>query len=166
MMMSLGLFLFTLPTIVYQQLEHRRDVRFAQNPRLGRPDAWQFVGPGEEAILLTGVTAYRVTNASASSAILNRMMQTGKPWPLIDGLGNMFGEYVILNFDRKSSVYRKFGQAQKMEWSLELQRTDDPGGAIGNIVIDGLLDAVGAPVKDAGQLIDDGLSVFGKGLGI
>lgn len=166
MMMSLGMFLFSLPTVVYQNLEHRRDVRFAQNERFGTNDAWQFIGPGGESITLNGVTAYGINHASSSMAILNRMMQSGEAFPLIDGLGNMFGEYILLSLDQKKTVFRKFGQARRTEWSLGLQRVDDPGGSIGNAILDKLLDAAGNPQNDIADLAGKKLSVFGKGFGL
>ena len=47
MQMSLGLFIFTLPTVVFQDMKHKRDVRYARNERVGNIDSFQFVGPGE-----------------------------------------------------------------------------------------------------------------------
>jgi uncharacterized protein len=147
MMMSLGLFLFTLPTIVFQELSHKRDVRHAWNERVGAADAVQFLGPGTETISLKGVTAYGINHPKASYAILNKMMQTGKAFPLIDGLGNVFGHYVIESLDVSKSVFQKFGQARRSEFTLELRRADNPGGPVRNILLDKALGALKNPLK-------------------
>jgi uncharacterized protein len=147
MMMSLGLFIFTLPTVVYQELAHKRDVRFAFNERVGAADAVQFIGPGIEEIDLSGVTAHGINHPNASFAILNQMMQAGKDQPLVDGLGNVYGNYVIQSIELSKTSFRKFGQAKRTEWELSLRRVDNPGGAIRNILLDKALEALGNPEK-------------------
>lgn len=161
-MMSLGFFVFSLPTLPFQKMAHKRDVRFAVNERVGAADAWQFVGPGSERITLSGVSAYGITNARASSAMLNRLMQDGRALPLIDGLGNVFGDYVLTSFDLDKTIYQKFGQARRVAWTLELHRVDDPGGAIRNPLLDRALEMAG---DVAGQAANR-FSIIGKGLGI
>ncbi|MFV0645188.1 MAG: phage tail protein [Sphingomonadaceae bacterium] len=161
-MMSLGYFLFTLQSLPFQKMAHKRDVRFANNERFGAADAWQFIGPGQEAISLSGVSAYGITSAKASSARLNSMMQDGRALPLIDGLGNLFGQYILTSFDLDKTVYQKFGQARRVAWTLELQRVDDPGASIGNV----LLDKAMSMARDLTGLKNNPLSIFGKGLGI
>jgi uncharacterized protein len=155
MQMSLGLFLFVLPTVVFQDMKHKRDVRHARNERVGNIDAFQFVGPGEESITLSGNTAYGINHASASYAVLNRMMQTGKAWPLIDGLGNVYGQYIIQSLDISKSGFRKFGQARQSDFTIDLQRVDNPGGSIGNA----LLDAVNKRLGDPIGMVKDKLSI-------
>jgi uncharacterized protein len=147
MQMSLGLFMFSLPTIVFQDLKHKRDVRYAANERIGNPDAWQFIGPGRESISLSGNTAHGINRPSLSYALLNRMMQAGKAYPLIDGLGNVYGQYIILSIDTGKGNFRKFGQPIKTDFTIELQRVDNPGGAIRNVILDAALDRLRSPLK-------------------
>lgn len=147
MMMSFGLFIFTLPTVVYQELSHTRDVRFAFNERVGAADAVQFIGPGIEEIMLSGVTAHGINHPNASFALLNQIMQAGEDQPLIDGLGNVFGNYILQSIDLTKSSFRKFGQARRTEWELPLRRVDNPGGAIRNAILDKALETLGNPEK-------------------
>lgn len=135
MMMSLGEFVFTLPTLVYQQLSHRLDVRHARNERIGAPDAIQFIGPGEEVISLSGVTADGISNGDAAFAQLRSMMASGEGWPMIDGLGTMFGIYIIESLDRRHGMFRAFGQPRTTEFTIDLRRTDNPGGRVGNAAL-------------------------------
>ena len=137
-MMSFGDFSFRLPSIVYQELSHKRSARFATNPRVGAGDAWQFVGPGPEVISLSGVTAWGINRASASYARLNGLMQQGVEQALVDGLGNVFGQYVLLSVDISKENFTKLGQAKRTEFTLELERVDNPGGAIENVILEEL----------------------------
>lgn len=155
MMMSLGLFIFALPTIVYQDLTHKMDVRFAANERVGNPDAVQFLGPGSETMTLSGVTADGINHPNASFALLRAMMAGGAPHPLVDGIGNVFGLYVIESIDRKKTLFTRAGQARRTEWTIELNRVDNPGGRVRNVLLDAALDRLGHPEK----MIADKLSL-------
>ena len=155
MQMSLGLFIFMLPTIGFRALKHKRDVRYAANERIGAPDAWQWIGPGEERISLSGDTAYGINHPSLSYSLLNKMMQAGRSYPLIDGLGNVYGQYIILNLDVDKTGFRKFGQARKTDFTIDLQRVDNPGGAIRNPLMDAVMDKVG----DVAGMVADKLSI-------
>lgn len=141
-MMSLGPFTFQLPSIVFQKLSHRREARIAANARVGAGDAFQFIGPGPETISLSGVTAFGINRAGSSYAALNDLMQAGGDYPLIDGLGNVFGQYVLLNFDIDKENFTGLGQARRTEYSLELERVDDPGAAVSNGLLDTALDFI------------------------
>jgi len=50
MMMALGMFVFSLRTAAYQELQRQTDWRHASNNRIGAAPARQFVGRGEDAI--------------------------------------------------------------------------------------------------------------------
>lgn len=138
-MMSLGDFAFQLPTIVYQSFAHKRSARFAANPRMGTGDAFQYVGPGPEAISLSGVSAMGITSAEESYYELNLILAGGRERSLVDALGNVFGEYVLISMDIDRENFSALGAARRSEFKLELERVDDPGapslgGALGEIV--------------------------------
>ncbi len=50
MLMSLGLFPFSLPTLAHDELSRRTAWRHATASRIGARDATQYVGPGPSAI--------------------------------------------------------------------------------------------------------------------
>ncbi len=54
MMMSLGLFLFEIGTLPYQQLARSSEYRFAESERFGARSAQQFTGEGDDKITLSG----------------------------------------------------------------------------------------------------------------
>ncbi len=55
MMLSLGMFVFSLSTLTYQELQRQTNWRHATNSRVGKSPAMQFVGRGEDTITLPGI---------------------------------------------------------------------------------------------------------------
>jgi phage protein U len=51
-MMALGLFVFMMDTVPYQQLQQRFAWRLASNSRVGQRPSHQFLGPDDETITL------------------------------------------------------------------------------------------------------------------
>ena len=45
-MLSLGLFVFSIKTAPYQQLQRSNSQRWASNNRVGKPPAYQYLGQG------------------------------------------------------------------------------------------------------------------------
>lgn len=55
MMMALGMFVFSLSTAAYQELQRQTEWRHVSNTRIGAAPARQFVGRGDDSITLPGV---------------------------------------------------------------------------------------------------------------
>jgi uncharacterized protein len=137
MMMSIGLFVFSLPTIVYQDLQHKMGAKFAIADRVGARDAVQYIGPGAETITLSGSTADGINDPETSFDQLVGMMESGQGWPLVDGLGRVYGDFIIEQLDRKKTIFDSNGQPKKTEFGIDLRRVDDgatssPTGSIAN----------------------------------
>jgi phage protein U len=90
MMMILGMFVFSLPTLAYQELQRQTQWKFASNSRVGRRDALQFTGKGDDAITLSGWIAPELTGSVFSLDALRLMADTGKSWFLIQGTGRIW----------------------------------------------------------------------------
>ncbi|MDG4344400.1 phage tail protein, partial [Pseudomonas aeruginosa] len=52
MMLSLGMFVFSLHTLAYQEFQRQTEWRHASSSRIGAQPARQFVGRGDDAITL------------------------------------------------------------------------------------------------------------------
>ncbi|SUF92837.1 phage tail protein [Salmonella enterica] len=57
MMMVLGLYVFMLRTVPYQELQYQRSWRHAANSRVNRRPSTQFLGPDNDSLTLSGVSA-------------------------------------------------------------------------------------------------------------
>ena len=122
-MMCLGLFVFSLPTLVFQQLEHQMAWRHASNERVGARAASQFLGVGEETIALTGQILPGFGKRLALDA-LRAMANTGAGYVLVDGLGRVYGRFVITDLRQTGTVFNQLGQPARIEFSISLRRVD------------------------------------------
>ncbi|TPV78857.1 phage tail protein, partial [Klebsiella pneumoniae] len=53
------------------------------------------------------------------------MAYTGLAWPLIDGVGSIYGMYVITGLQETHQEFDRYGKAKKIEFTLSLQRVDE-----------------------------------------
>lgn len=95
MMMVLGLYVFMLRTVPYQELQYQRSWRYAANSRVNRRLSTQFLGPDNDSLTLSGVLLPEVTGGRLSLLVLEQMAELGKAWPLIEGSGTIYGMFVI-----------------------------------------------------------------------
>ncbi len=124
-MMALGMFVFMLQTVPYQDFQHQMAWRHPSNARIGKRPASQFLGPDEESITLSGVLYPELTGGKVSLMALQLMAETGKAWSLIEGSGAIHGMFVIESLSRTKSIFFSDGSARKIEFALTLKRTDE-----------------------------------------
>lgn len=141
-MMALGLFVFMLDTIPYQQLQQQLKWRLPSNNRVGMRPAYQFAGPDEETITLSGTLMPELTGGDTALALLKLMADQGKAWPLIEGTGAIYGFYAVESIDTTRSEFFSDGKARRIEFTITLKRTDSS-----------LLDALGAVTRGILELI-------------
>ena len=129
MLLAIGLFAFSIPTMVHDDLQRRSSWTHATSQRIGGRDASQFVGVGPETISIRG-TAYReLSNGRASLDELRAMADTGNAWSVVDGAGQVFGAFVIQGIDEGLKELDRDGTARKIEFSIDLLRVDDEENA-------------------------------------
>lgn len=124
-LMTLGLFVFDLPTLAYHQLQRRTTWRHATSERVGARAAGQFVGPGEDDITLTGMLAPIAFGDPGSLDDLRAMGDSGQAWPLVDGAGRVYGAFVIAGLDETQRSIMDNGVARISDFTLSLRRMDD-----------------------------------------
>ena len=134
-MMTLGLFVFTLDTLPYQQLQHRIGWRLPGNSRVGQRKSVQFLGPDDETVSLSGVLLPEITGGDTALALLRAQADQGRAWPLIDGTGEIWGYYVIESMDAARTYFHTDGKARRIEFTIALKRVDDASldGLLGEI---------------------------------
>lgn len=124
MMLALGMFVFSMHTLAYQELQRQTDWRFASSNRVGAPPARQFVGRGDDKITLPGVILPELAGDPVSLDELRNMANTGRAWSLVDGTGGMLGLYVIESLSETQTLFFADGKARRIEFNLALARTD------------------------------------------
>ena len=159
MMMILGMFVFSLPTLAYHELQRQTEWKHASTARVGLRDAHQYVGPGDDTIALSGWVAPELTGSLYSLDALRMMADTGKSWILIQGTGRILGSYRIMSMTEGRSILDGSGGARRVEFSIALKRDDDGVlalvglGDIGDLKnmlsIDGITNSVTGAAKNA-----------------
>lgn len=124
-MMTLGTFVFSLPTLAYQQLQRSMDWRHASSERVGARAAHQYLGAGEETIELSGAVAQELTAGGPALNTLRDLAQGGAPLPLVDGRGYVYGAYVIKSISETQGLFFRDGAPRTLEFSLGLLRVDE-----------------------------------------
>ena len=159
MMMILGMFVFSLPTLAYHELQRQTEWKHASTARVGLRDAHQYVGPGDDTITLSGWVAPELTGSLYSLDALRMMADTGKSWILIQGTGRILGSYRIMSMTEGRSILDGSGGARRVEFSISLKRDDDgvPAlvglGDIGDLKnmlsIDGITNSITGAARNA-----------------
>lgn len=125
MMMALGMFVFGLPTLAYQQLQRDTTWRHAANSRVGARPGYQFVGAGEDIITLTGWISPELTGTGASVDVLRNMADTGNAYVLVAGTGNVLGAWTITSVSEGQSLFHVNGVPRRVEFTVMLTRVDN-----------------------------------------
>ncbi|MCP3788932.1 phage tail protein [Pseudomonas sp. N2-11] len=125
MMLALGMFVFSLHTLAYQEMQRQTDWRHAANNRIGAQPARQFLGRGEDAITLPGLLLPELAGSALGLDALRQMADTGKAWPLVEGTGRLLGLWVIDSLSDNRTVFFRDGAARRIDFSLSLKRIDD-----------------------------------------
>ena len=125
MMMALGLYVFSLSTAAYQQLQRQTNWRHPSNSRIGALPARQYLGKGEDTITLSGLIMPELTGERVSLNALRLMADTGKAWPMVEGTGRIYGLWIIESFSETNALFFRDGAPRRIEFTLTLQRADD-----------------------------------------
>lgn len=125
MMLALGMFVFSLSTLAYQELQRQTEWRHPSNSRVGAAPARQFVGRGDDIITLPGIIFPELAGTTLSLDALRLMANTGKAWPMIEGSGRIYGLWVIESLSETKTVFFRDGTPRRIEFTLTLKRIDD-----------------------------------------
>ncbi|WP_438307575.1 phage tail protein [Pseudomonas guariconensis] len=125
MMMALGVFIFGLPTLAYQELQRSTEWRHGSTSRIGTNPASQFMGRGEDTISLPGTMLPGLAGSPISLDVLRKMADTGKAWPLIGGTGRIYGIWVITSISETQQIFFEDGTPRRYEFTISLKRIDD-----------------------------------------
>lgn len=125
MMMTLGMFVFMLKTVPYQELQLQRSWRFPANSRVGLRPSLQFLGPDNDTLTLSGVLLPEITGGRLTLYALEQIAELGRAWPLIEGSGTIYGMYVIESLSQTKAEFFSNGECRRIEFTLTLKRADE-----------------------------------------
>lgn len=119
-MMALGSYRFSIDSAAYQELKHSQAYRWQAQERLQRRPAMQFLGAGEESIELSGVIYPHFKGGLEQLDTMRAEANKGQPLLLVDGLGFVWGQWVITQIDEGQSFIQGNGQPLKQSFQLKL----------------------------------------------
>jgi phage protein U len=124
-LLALGNYRFAINTAAYQTLKRHQSYRWQSQERLLRRSAQQFVGTGDDTITLTGVIYPHYRGGLGQLNDLRRQAETGEPLLLVDGLGFVWGQWVITVIEETQSYLQSNGQPLKQTFQLQLKYYGD-----------------------------------------
>ena len=122
MLMTLGLFVFERATVPFLDRDRRTDWRHGSSERFGARPASQFLGSGEVEIVLAGLIVPEIAGRHSEIRTLRDMADQGEAWPLVDGAGQVFGDYKILSIDERQSEFLDNGVPRRSDFRVTLRR--------------------------------------------
>lgn len=135
MLMSLGLFVFSLDTAPFQTLKRSTAQRWARHDRTGKGPAYQYTGQGEDKISIDGTLAPDITGGTGNLDKLRKMAAKGKSWIMTAGTGEVMGSWFIENVDETRRHLYASGTPRLIEFSLSLVRDwDQNSDTLGNLM--------------------------------
>jgi hypothetical protein len=123
-LLAIGMFVFGIPRLAYNELERRASWRWGKNERYGARAAAQFLGPGEEKLTLNGVLVPEIAGSFSDIERLREMAASGEAWPLILGNGEELGDFVILNVDERWRHIIAGGRPRVLDFAVDLERVE------------------------------------------
>lgn len=123
-LLSLGMFVFGMDRLNYQELERRTDWKFGKTPRYGARDAAQFLGPGAQTITLNGLLVPEIAGTYGEIDRLLEMGDSGEFYPLILGTGTLLGEFRIVALDDRWRNLIGGGLPRQIDFAVDLERDD------------------------------------------
>ena len=130
-MLGLGEFRFEIATAAYQKLSLSQSYRWPEQARINRDPALQFVGRNTGEIDLDGVIYPGFKGGLDQVEAMRTLADTAKPQQLVDGLGRVWGLWVITEIGDNRTVFADDGQPRRIEFRVKLKAygEDDSGQA-------------------------------------
>lgn len=121
-MLRLGDFDFEIATAAYQKYVAKHGAKWAEQERLGRDPALQFVGRSTTEITLDATVYPAVAGSREASLIpLRRMLAEARPHQMVTGVGDVCGLWVLAEVSDTRTFFTDDGEARKIELSLALK---------------------------------------------
>lgn len=130
-LMTLGMFVFSIDSALYDRLNRSREWRHATADRFGARPASQFIGPGMDKVGISGLIVPEIAGRYSALDTLADMAATGDSYPLMNGQGRILGHYRIVRMDEDHAFIMAGGIPRNVAFKIELERTDDDIDALG-----------------------------------
>ena len=124
-MLTLGTISFSVSGAAYQTLARATRFRLTAHERVGNQVAYQYTGPGEDSITLSGVIMPTYRGRPGALDDLRGMAAAGESRLLTSGTGGGLGRWVIDEVTEERSGLFSRGEPRKIDFTVKLRRDDD-----------------------------------------
>ena len=121
MLMKLGNYTFELNTATYQKLSRRSRYHWEKLKRLDNKPAMQYVGNDADQIIIDGVVYPKFRGGLKQVDMMRSEAMKGSALPLVSGVGEILGEWVIKAIDESHEIFTKEGAPLKITFKLTLE---------------------------------------------
>ena len=127
----LGPFKFSLSSAAPDEIVRSTGWDWKEIDRVGTTPQLQYTGPKAETMTLRGRLIPGFTGGPEQIARMRAMGDLGKPLFLVDGMGRVYGNWVIESVTETGSKHFKDGMPRLITFDLELKKADDGTGLFG-----------------------------------
>lgn len=124
-MMALGTYRFALDSAAFAEFKRSVSYRWQAQERLNRSPALQYSGLGLETIDISGVIYPHFRGGLDQIKSMRSEANKGVPLLLVDGLGFVWGKWVIAQVTEEQAVFLGNGQPLKQTFQVRLLRYGD-----------------------------------------
>lgn len=122
---TLGMFVFSVRTVPFNKIQRSQSWSHPSASVVGAAPPSQFTGAEPEEIGIDAELRPEVTGGSAGISLLRRMAESGRPWPLVMGSGEVMGSYVITAIQETGSELNQDGTARAIAFNMSLKKVSD-----------------------------------------
>ena len=124
-MMTLGGFRYSLDTAAYQDLSRTHGWDWQEQSKVGTGPALQYTGQSAEMVSMRGRIFAEYKGGLAQIDNMKAEADKAAPLLLIDGRGNVWGEYVITSINEGQTEHWADGTPRVQNFSITLKRYGD-----------------------------------------
>lgn len=126
-MYTLGSLVLGVPALPATEAVRVARYRWSATERAGAAPGWQWLGPGEDKLTLSGVSLVLAVGRDDAVAALREVAAAGGAQPLADGAGRVLGSWAIRSVEERRRGIRADGTSAIIEWRMELALVEPPG---------------------------------------
>ena len=127
-MYTLGPLVLGVPALPATEAVRVARYRWSARDRAGAAPGWQWLGPGEDKLTLSGVSLLMAVGRDDAVDALRDLAAAGEARPLADGAGRVLGSWAIRSVEERRRNLRADGTPAVIEWRLELALVEPPRG--------------------------------------
>lgn len=124
-MLTLGTVAFSVTEAAYQALRRSTRFRVPAQQRVGAQLAYQYTGPGEDRITLSGVIMPTYRGRPSVLDDLRALAAEGESRLVTSGTGEQLGRWIIDDVSQEHSGLFSDGRARRIAYTVKLLRDED-----------------------------------------